>query len=58
MNGDDFLNLTMTIKRGVSYQQLLNVGFSQEDILATKKAILYVEACYRNKLKGEQQKNG
>ena len=54
---EDFLNVVMAIKRGVSYQQLKNEGFSSDEILVCKKAILYVEACYKNKLSGRTNKN-
>lgn len=51
--GNDFLNLTMAVKRGVSYFQLKEIGYSQQDILAIKKAILYIEKCYKNILREE-----
>lgn len=55
---EQFLNVVMGIKRGVPYQQLLNNGFSPEFIKSCKKAILYVEVCYKNKLRAAaQQKN-
>jgi len=41
------LNCIMAIKRGCTYQELLNAGFTSEFVLSAHRIIAYVETCMK-----------